>query len=203
MLGVITAKFSSSKVGIVHKYHNHGRNRHVPNTGSFATPRGFSLRGRPYSTTPAHGAHAFSFVAGKGNVQTYVNVPWDETAAITRTRPVMASMLQYLASINSPLHTFLLKHKRLAELSAQVVLYDMVHDLYVLFPTKASVSQFIWGAKNRSQALDRYLYPTATGAKVAYIKVLQFYLQKDLPAGTPVISTADYFKHINSDRFKR
>lgn len=40
---------------------------------------------------------------------------------------------------------------------SSVIIFDLVLGLYVLFASKAELSNFICGAKNPSQALERYL----------------------------------------------
>jgi hypothetical protein len=121
MLSVIMIKFSSNKVGIVHKYHNHGVKRpgiSTPYTNVSLNGISYSDSRRQYSTTPNVTPNV-TFQTDKANPQNYVDVPWSETLAIKRSRLVMASMLQYLASINSPLHGFLVNHPRVIQLTAK------------------------------------------------------------------------------------
>lgn len=75
MLSVIIVKFSSTKVGIVHKYHNHGLRCLSP---SIKSP----TRGRHYSTT-ADRKSPVIFVPGQEQPADQQTIPFVETHQIT------------------------------------------------------------------------------------------------------------------------
>lgn len=104
MMAVIIYKFSSEKVGIVHKYHNHGLHSLTPSNKSFV---------RAYSTGPLRGAQSpLEFIAGKEQPVSTLTIPFVETRQVTASRLVLAKMLSYLSSINSPLFDFISNHPR-------------------------------------------------------------------------------------------
>ena len=113
MLAVIMVKFSSSKVGIVHKYHNHGHNRpgyHLNQTSLAGTYRQYS--------TSSKAPEPILLESGPVTPTNHVVVPWVETTAIASSRAVLKQMLSYLEAKNSPLHPFLTSHPRFLQLSA-------------------------------------------------------------------------------------
>lgn len=112
MLAVTMIKFSSSKVGIVHKYHNHGLRGLNPSSTSSMTGRNH------YSTSTQSTPPLITYVTGKEEPSGYQTIPFIETPQITASRQVLADMLSYLLSINSPLFHFLNNHPRVKYLTS-------------------------------------------------------------------------------------
>lgn len=80
-------------------------------------------------------------------------------------------------------------------------MFDSIINCFVLFASKAQVSNFLWGAKNRSQALNRYLLHVEGKPPLAFKGVLLFYYLDHLPVGAIPISMDKYYKLINADRY--
>jgi hypothetical protein len=86
-------------------------------------------------------------------------------------------------------------------MKSAIIMYDPIHECYVQFLSKAAVSNFLWGAKNRTQALDRYLLHVDGKEPLAFKGLLLFYYPGNLPVGASPISMDKYYKLINGDRY--
>lgn len=82
-----------------------------------------------------------------------------------------------------------------------IILFDPILGLYVSFPSKAELSSFIWGAKNRTQAFDRYLVRVEGVKLLAFKGQLLFYKPQDLPVGVKPISISEYCTLIGGNRY--
>lgn len=112
MMGVIMIKFSSSKVGIVHKYHNHGFNSPMFSRGK--------VNIREYSTGPKRNTPSVRFNTSKESPVESETITFIETPQITSSRLVLTPMLDHLASINSPVFFFLTSDPRVKYLTSTV-----------------------------------------------------------------------------------
>ena len=82
-----------------------------------------------------------------------------------------------------------------------IFMLDPITGVHVMFVSKADLSAYLWGAKNRAQALDRYLARVNGKAPLAFKGHLLFFYGTDLPENVIAISMSDYYSLIGGNRY--
>jgi hypothetical protein len=83
----------------------------------------------------------------------------------------------------------------------RVVMYDPRYNTYVLFKSKAEVSEFIWGNRKFSGALERYLSRVENKSPFLFKKKRTFYFLFGLPKDITPINKEQYFSLIGNNRY--
>ena len=123
-------KFSSNKVGLVHKYHNHG----------LKCPTISRVQSRSYSTGHKCKGSSVLFVQGASSATDTQLIPFVETRQISGSRLILTQMLAYFSSVKSPLYGFLSTHTRVLYLTGtnpypSVSLLTELSDIVVEYAT--------------------------------------------------------------------
>jgi len=141
----------------------------------------------------AHAAHELDGKVENLYIKRYINV--DKQVKTSAGSFYFVQRLDYVA----PTHQFRDGVTKGAKIP--VIMYDPRYSIYVRFETKSEVSLFIWGERNLSQALDRYLARLEEKPIVLFKNTLAFYYPSNLPKGAVPITAAQYYNTIGAQRY--
>jgi hypothetical protein len=80
-------------------------------------------------------------------------------------------------------------------------MFDLRYNTYVLFNSKAEVSEYLWGNRKRSKDLSRYLARLEGKSPALFKNTLTFYLLSEVPKDINIISAAQYYNLIGNNRY--